>query len=92
VDQQQVQEEKDKPGAEPGGEGKLEASHCQQQATVAEHNTITAQLQATGRNLANTSLLVPDSSMCCYRISPQFGKEMLCQTHFFAKLIIGNHE
>jgi hypothetical protein len=27
-DQQQVQEEKDKPGAEPGGEVKLEASHC----------------------------------------------------------------
>ena len=52
-DQQQVQEEKDKPGAEPGGEGKLEASHCQQQATVAEHNTITTQLQATGRNLAH---------------------------------------
>jgi hypothetical protein len=52
-DQQQVQEEKDKLGAEPGGEGKLEASHRHQQATVVENNIITAQLQATGRNLAH---------------------------------------
>jgi hypothetical protein len=43
-DQQQVQEVKDKLGAEPGGEGKPEASHHQQQATEAIHNTITAQL------------------------------------------------
>jgi hypothetical protein len=43
-DQQQVQEEKDKLGAEPGGEGKLEASHRHQQATEAINNTITAQL------------------------------------------------
>jgi hypothetical protein len=40
-------------GAELGEEGKLEASHCHQQAIVAKHNTITAQLQATGRNLAH---------------------------------------
>jgi hypothetical protein len=57
-------------GAELGGEGKPEASHHQQQATEAVNNTITAQLQASGRNLANTSLLVHDSSMYCYRISP----------------------
>jgi hypothetical protein len=53
---------KDKLGAEPGGEGKPEASHHQQQATEAVHNTITAQLQASGRNLASISLHVPDSS------------------------------
>jgi hypothetical protein len=41
-DQQQVQEVKNKLGAEPGGEGKPEASHHQQQATEAVHNTITA--------------------------------------------------
>jgi hypothetical protein len=72
---------KNKLGAEPGGEGKPEASHHQQQATEAVHNTITAQLQATGRNLASISLHVPDSSMCCYRINPQFGKDILYQTH-----------
>jgi phospholipase/lecithinase/hemolysin len=44
---------KDKLGVEPGGEGKLEASHRQQQATEAVNNFITAQLQATGRNLAH---------------------------------------
>jgi hypothetical protein len=36
---------KDELEAEPGGEGKLEASHHQQQATKAVHNTIFAQLQ-----------------------------------------------
>jgi hypothetical protein len=53
---------KDKLGAEPGAEGKPEASHHQQQATEAVHNTITTQLQASGRNLASISLHVPDSS------------------------------
>jgi phospholipase/lecithinase/hemolysin len=51
--QEQVQEVKDQLGAEPGGEGKPEASHHQQQATEAVNNTITIQLQATGRNLAH---------------------------------------
>jgi hypothetical protein len=63
--QEQVQEVKDKLEAEPGGEGKLEASPHQQQATEAVHNTIFAQLQATGRNPASTSLLVHVSSMSC---------------------------
>jgi hypothetical protein len=36
---------KGKLGAEPGGEGKPETSHDQQQATEAVHNTIFAQLQ-----------------------------------------------
>jgi hypothetical protein len=79
--QEQVQEVKDKLGADPGGEGKPEASYQQQQAIEAIHNTITAQLQASGRNLASKSLLVPDSSICCYVISPQLCKEMLCTTH-----------
>jgi hypothetical protein len=35
---------KDKLGAEPGEEGKPEASQHQQQATEAVHNTIIAQL------------------------------------------------
>jgi hypothetical protein len=72
---------KDKLAAEPGGVGKPEASYHQQQATEAVHNTIFAQLQATGRNPASTSLLVHVPSMSCYWISPQFGKDMLCQTH-----------
>jgi hypothetical protein len=54
---------KDKLGAKPGGEGKPEASHHQQQATEAVHNTSTAQLQASGRNLASILLLVHDSSL-----------------------------
>jgi hypothetical protein len=37
---------KDKLGAEPGGEGKPEASQHQQQAIEAVHSTIIAQLQA----------------------------------------------
>jgi hypothetical protein len=78
---------KDKLGAEPGGEGKPEASHQQQQATEAVHNTITAQLQASGRNLASKSLLVPDSSICCYVISPLLCKEMLCINHHWESRI-----
>jgi hypothetical protein len=53
---------KDKLAAEPGGVGKPEASYHQQQATEVVHNIITAQLQASGRNLASISLHVPDSS------------------------------
>jgi hypothetical protein len=45
-----------------GRAGKPEASYHQQQATVAVHNLITAQLQASGINLASISLHVPDSS------------------------------
>jgi hypothetical protein len=47
--QQQVQEEKDKPGVEPGGEGKQEASHYHQQETAVDSNTFATQLQAPGR-------------------------------------------
>jgi hypothetical protein len=53
---------KDKLAAEPGGVGKPEASYYQQQATKVVHNLITAQLQASGRNLASISLHVPNSS------------------------------
>jgi hypothetical protein len=72
---------KDKLGAEPGGEGKPEASPHQQQATEAVHITSSAQLQASGRTLASILLLVYDSSWCCHRTSPQIGKEVLCQDH-----------
>jgi hypothetical protein len=57
---------KDKLGAEPGEEGKLEASQHQQQATEVVHITTIAQLQAKGRNPASTSLLVLVFSICCY--------------------------
>jgi hypothetical protein len=57
---------KDKLGAEPGGEGKPEASQHQQQATEAVHSTSTAQLQASGRNLASILWLEHDSSLCCH--------------------------
>jgi hypothetical protein len=79
--QEQVQKVKDKLGAEPGGEGKPEASPHQQQATEAVHITSTAQLQASGRKTASILLLVHDSSLCCHMISPQIGKEVLCQDH-----------
>jgi hypothetical protein len=78
---------KDKLAAEPGGVGKPEASYHQQQATEAVHNNIIAQLQATGRNPASTSLLVHVSSMSCYWISPQFGKDMLCPNSSLGNMI-----
>jgi hypothetical protein len=85
--QEQVQEVKDKLAAKPGGVGKPEASYHQQQATEAVHSTIIAQLQATGRNPASTSLLVHVSSMSCYWISPQFGKDMLCPNSSLGNMI-----
>jgi hypothetical protein len=57
---------KDKLGAEPGEEGKPEASQHQQQATEVVHSTTIAQLQAKGRNPTSISLLVDVFSTCCY--------------------------
>jgi hypothetical protein len=76
---------KDKLAAEPGGGGKPEASYHQQQATEAVHNTTIAQLQAKGGNPASTSLLEHVSSIRCYWLSPQFGKDMLCQIHHWER-------
>jgi hypothetical protein len=78
---------KDKLAAEPGGEGKPEASHQPQQATEAVHSTTIAQLQATGRNPASTSLLVHVSSMSCYWLIPQLGKDMLCSNSSLGNII-----
>jgi hypothetical protein len=78
---------KDKLAAKPGGGGKPEASYHQQQATEVVHSTTIAQLQAKGRNPTSTSLLVLVSSISCYWLIPQFGKDMLCPNSSLGKMI-----
>jgi hypothetical protein len=85
--QEQVQEVEDKLSVERGGGGKTKASFHPQQATEAVHSTTIAQLQAKGRNPASTSLLVHVSSISCYWLSPQFGKERLCPNSSLGKMI-----